>query len=298
MSKIVKKTCCCCGKDKAPTIGFYVSRSDLYANNDGRIPICKDCLSKRYIMYLDRYGDERKALYHICMNLDITYNEKLVDGAFRRLRNRTKKESLFTEYIIQFNSLNQYKGMTSFDSEHLIMDNVILCDVENKYEKETKEDDCDYDSMKIPSHVKKRWGSGYSNEEYIYLEDNYEEFYDAYSHETPAEKMLLMNITKSLLEAERSRKAGKTKEYENMMKLVSSMLTDANIKPSQKKNKGDEVGECFGTFIENIEKNEPIGDSIEEFADADGIGRLFERQFVKNFAKVFGLVGDDNEDED
>ena len=144
----------------------------------------------------------------------------------------------------------------------------------------------------------KRWGSGYSDEDYLYLEDNYAEFYEAYAHDTPAERMLLMNITKTLLEGEKSRKSGDKKGYENMLKLVSSMLTDAAIKPSQKKTMGDEVGECFGVFIENLEKNEPVNEAIDEFADVDNIGKLIDRQFVKNFAKVFGLVGDDDENED
>ena len=39
-------------------------------------------------------------------------------------------------------------------------------------------------------------------------------------------------------------------------------------------------------------------EAIDEFADVDNIGKLIDRQFVKNFAKVFGLVGDDDENED
>lgn len=313
MAKVEKLPCLCCGKEKAETKEFYLTKSRIYddmiRSRRGRMLICKSCFFELYDKFKDRYQDELRALYHLCMMFDICYDAKLAMSSKSQQNTRKDKHSLLKNYVKNINSsigANSTIGKTSLDSEHIIMDDSLIekQEVETKEVKKEKknkikiEEDCDYENMKIPSHIKKRWGSGYSNEEYMYLEDNYEEFYDAYSHETPAERMLLMNITKSLLEAERSRKAGKTKEYENMMKLVSSMLTDANIKPSQKKNKGDEVGECFGTFIENIEKNEPIGEAIEEFADADGIGRLFERQFVKNFAKVFGLVGDDNEDED
>lgn len=294
-----KKTCTCCGKSKASNVGFYLSHSNLYRANDGRMAICKDCLFERYKELLLKYeDDEIKAIYHLCMNLDVYFNKELVESSFKQEGRSNKPESLLKVYLTKINSLMQYKGMNSIGSDFVALEECIVEEINDKQEEKEIEEDIDYDNMKIPTHIKKRWGSGYNNEEYIFLEDNYAEFYDAYSHETPAERMLLVNISKSLLEAERSRKAGKTKEYENMMKLVSSMLTDANIKPSQKKTKGDEIGECFGVFIENIEKNEPIGEEIEEFEDVDNIGKLIDRQFVKNFAKVFGLVGDDNEDED
>ena len=39
-----KKICTACGEEKAPIKDFYVSRSKLYKFNDGRMPICKECL--------------------------------------------------------------------------------------------------------------------------------------------------------------------------------------------------------------------------------------------------------------
>lgn len=309
MAKSTKIKCTSfgCGKELSMT-KFYVSHSSLYRENNGRMPICKECFYSKYKELLIRYNDEVKALYHVCMMFDIYYDKGLTTKSQENVGN--DELGLLKTYMKNVNSLMQYKGKSSVESTtHEVLDESAIREIENKYIDEIEkyknskvvdevEDDYDFDSIKIPGHIKKRWGSGYSNEEYMYLEENYMEFFDTYPHETPAEKILLMNISKSLLEGERSRKAGKIKDYENMMKLVSSMLTDANIKPSQKKNKGDEVGECFGVFIENIEKNEPINEEIDEFEDADGIGRLFERQFVKNFARVFGLVGDDVEDED
>ena len=307
IKKITKMQCTSdCGRELNMT-NFYVSQSSLYRNNHGRMSICKECLFSKYKELLIFYnGDELKALYHICMLQDIYFDKELIVKSQENVSN--DELELLKTYMKNVNSLRQYKGKTSIQStSHVVLDVMALKEIEDKYlgiieeYKNSKivnevDEEFDFDNIKVPSHVKKRWGSGYSNEEYVFLEDNYAEFYDTYSHETPAEKMLLMNISRSLLEGERSRKAGRIKEYETMMKLVSSMLTDANIKPSQKKNKGDEIGECFGVFIENIEKNEPINEEIDEFEDADKIGRLFERQFVKNFARVFGLVGDDNED--
>ena len=289
-----RKRCTACGEDKRPAIDFYLSRSKLYKFNDGRMPVCKECLSSLFKELNAKYSDEVKALYHLCMLFDIYFERDLVEKSSAN-NNFSDEDNLLKSYMKNVNSLNQYKFKDSMSSDCIVLDDSLL---ENK--KEEVEDI--YEEREMTPELKKlclkRWGSGYSDEDYIYLEDNYAEFYEAYAHDTPAERMLLMNITKTLLEGEKSRKSGDKKGYENMLKLVSSMLTDAAIKPSQKKTMGDEVGECFGVFIENLEKNEPVNEAIDEFADVDNIGKLIDRQFVKNFAKVFGLVGDDDENED
>lgn len=290
-----RKRCTACGEDKRPAIDFYLSRSKLYKFNDGRMPICKECLSSLFKELNAKYSDEVKALYHLCMLFDIYFDRDLVEKSSAN-NNFSDEDNLLKSYMKNVNSLNQYKFKDSMSSDCIVLDDSLI-----KYEEKDKEIDI-YEEREMTPELKrlclKRWGSGYSDEDYLYLEDNYAEFYEAYAHDTPAERMLLMNITKTLLEGEKSRKSGDKKGYENMLKLVSSMLTDAAIKPSQKKTMGDEVGECFGVFIENLEKNEPVNEAIDEFADVDNIGKLIDRQFVKNFAKVFGLVGDDDENED
>lgn len=290
-----RKRCTACGEDKRPAIDFYLSRSKLYKFNDGRMPVCKECLSSLFKELNAKYSDEVKALYHLCMLFDIYFDRDLVEKSSAN-NNFSDEDNLLKSYMKNVNSLNQYKFKDSMSSDCIVLDDSLI-----KYEEKDKEIDI-YEEREMTPELKrlclKRWGSGYSDEDYLYLEDNYAEFYEAYAHDTPAERMLLMNITKTLLEGEKSRKSGDKKGYENMLKLVSSMLTDAAIKPSQKKTMGDEVGECFGVFIENLEKNEPVNEAIDEFADVDNIGKLIDRQFVKNFAKVFGLVGDDDENED
>lgn len=291
-----RKRCTACGEDKRPAIDFYLSRSKLYKFNDGRMPVCKECLSKLFKELNAKYSDEVKALYHLCMLFDIYFDRDLVEKSSNMGKYKNDDDNLLKSYMKNVNSLNQYKFKDSMSSDCIVLDDSLI-----KEEKENIEEDI-YEEREMTPELKKlclkRWGSGYSDEDYLYLEDNYAEFYEAYAHDTPAERMLLMNITKTLLEGEKSRKSGDKKGYENMLKLVSSMLTDAAIKPSQKKTMGDEVGECFGVFIENLEKNEPVNEAIDEFADVDNIGKLIDRQFVKNFAKVFGLVGDDDENED
>ena len=78
-AKTNKITCTTCGKEKPPTVGFYLSHSKLYKCNQGRMPVCKDCFFSRYKEFLIKYSDdEKKALYAICMQFDIYFDTKLI----------------------------------------------------------------------------------------------------------------------------------------------------------------------------------------------------------------------------
>ena len=57
--------------DSKPTY-FYRSNSTLYDNN-GYLPICKDCLAQLYNRYLLSFHDIHKAIKRICMAFDLYY---------------------------------------------------------------------------------------------------------------------------------------------------------------------------------------------------------------------------------
>ena len=75
---------------------FYRSNSQLYDNN-GYMPICKDCLAKLYNQYLLNFHDIHKAIKRICMAYDLYYSENLFyyhDVAQGRLTNEQLEKLL------------------------------------------------------------------------------------------------------------------------------------------------------------------------------------------------------------
>ena len=179
-----KKVCTACGEEKAPNTGFYLSRSKLYKFNDGRMPICKECLSKLFKELQAKYSDEVKALYHLCMLFDIYFDKDLVAKS-SNMEKFSSDDNLLKSYMKNVNSLNQYKFKDSMSSDCIVLDDSLI-----NVEKENIEEDI-YEEREMTPELKKlclkRWGSGYSDEDYLYLEDNYAEFYEAYAHDTPAE---------------------------------------------------------------------------------------------------------------
>ena len=129
-----KRICTACGQDKRPNVDFYISRSKLYKFNDGRMPICKECLSGLFRELNAKYSDEVKALYHLCMLFDIYFSKDLVEKSSAN-NNYSEEDNLLKSYMKNVNSLNQYKFKDSFSSDY-----IALSDDLTTKEEEIKED--------------------------------------------------------------------------------------------------------------------------------------------------------------
>lgn len=113
----MKKKCTMCGKEKDEKKDYYLSNSLLYKENDKRLPICKDCVAELYENLLKEYDSEVIALNKICNMLDTYYSERACNIARQHLKK--SGSSLVKIYFQKINSLAQFKGYTSKDSETL-----------------------------------------------------------------------------------------------------------------------------------------------------------------------------------
>lgn len=111
----MKKKCTMCGKEKDEKKEYYLSNSLLYKENGKRLPICKDCVAEIYENLLKEYESETIALNKICNMLDTYYSERAYNVAKQHLKK--SGNSLVKIYFQKINSLAQFKGYTSKDSE-------------------------------------------------------------------------------------------------------------------------------------------------------------------------------------
>lgn len=272
-----KLKCTDCGKTKATEKNFYMSHSPIYSNNDGRVPICKVCTIERYEVLVDKYGDKLKALQHLCMNLDIYFNKDLAISMYSNMK---EKDNLAKLYFSKVNSLQQYKGLTSLDSD--LMETL----VETTSNDENTNRDGEFS---VTPAVIKRWGNGLSDDDYFFLETTYEEFTSVYDDRTPAQKLIFRQIAKSLLEGEKAIKTGNTAGFEKMNNLVSKLMNDGNIKPIQEASIAEDDTQGWGVWVNRIETERPIGEPSEQFKDADKISTYIMRWFTKQMQRVFDL---------
>lgn len=290
MAQTVKKNCTMCGKSKNSTRDFYQSYSKLYQANDKRFTVCKDCMISIYDDLVNVFGSEILALHNVCNMFDIYFSERAYHTAKQQA---IKQESNIAKiYFQKINSMAQYKDLTSKDSEILDVKHEVAR-IDNINPKEIESEDLV--EFTLTKDIIRRWGRGLDKDDYFILEGHYQELTESYESKTPAQRMIYQEISKSRLEGEKSRRNGDLRGYSDMMKVISTLMTDSNIKPVQKNVQGDDNIDCWGNWCKLIEENEPVGEASEEYKDVDGIQKYIFKWFIKPFARVLGLTGADEE---
>ena len=287
-----KKICTACGEEKAPNAGFYLSRSKLYKFNDGRMPICKECLSKLFKELQAKYSDEVKALYHLCMLFDIYFDKDLVAKS-SNMEKFSSDDNLLKSYMKNVNSLNQYKFKDSMSSDCIVLDDSLI-----KKEKENIEEDnvVEEVSFQVDNKMKTRWGASLPVEDYMFLENKYKEFTDVYECRTPAQRLIFEQIAKCLLRGEKALKKDNDVAFEKMNNMVSKLMTDGNIKPIQEASVAEDDTATWGKWINLIEQERPIGEPCEQFKDVDKISTYITKWFTRQMQRVFDLSTGEEDD--
>jgi len=244
-----RKDCLKC--EKSYTIGnYYTADKKLFP--DGKLHICKKCCA-------DIMDESHEGFLSIL-----------------RLINKPFLPSIFKgdtgDYIRQVNSLHQYDGMTYSDSNF----------------GEINEEDV-LDDLDIDNEVKMRWVGYEDLKDINFLEEFYKELISTYESKTPMQRNIYKNMAETQLLANKSRAQGKIKEYQDLLKTMSTLMTDAKIKPLQDSGEQDGGLSTWGQWIKKIEETEPIPEPLEEFRDVDGINKYISKWFTKHLKKVFGV---------
>lgn len=283
-----KLVCTKCGKEKTTIRNFYQSHSQIYEYN--RIPVCKDCILERYEVLKQKYKDEIKAVYHICMNFDIYFNRDLITSCYSQMAN-DGIDNLLKTYFSKVNSLKQYKELTSLDSDSFEEDvtQQVVVEVESGSKKAEEAKSTEQEFV-VTSEMIGRWGRNVTSEEdYFFLETTYNEFTSVYDARTPAQKLIFRQIAKSLLQGEKALKEGNISGFEKMNNLVSKLMGDNNIKPIQEANLAEDDSQGWGVWVNRVETERPVGEACEQFKDVDKISSYITKWFTKQMQRVFDL---------
>lgn len=301
MANVIKNKkihCTECDKLKSPTKDFYISKSDRYRYNQGRMPICKDCLFKLYEKLYNHYKEDNdKALYHICLMFDMYYSKDLVKSSYAQNNRSNDCIGLLRTYIKNINSLNQYDGMDSLDSDFVVLDINVLNELEEKYKnnnEKIEEVEKEEETFEITKKMRKRWGRIYSDEDVLELEEFYDGYYNSYNHENNLAKLDIIKelctykliISKSMAGNPKEADYKRIREY---AALISSKMDKANLNPNQQKVLGEADDDIFGMKLLQYEKNKPVPKKLKEYEDVDGFWRYILKHMIKPLAVSMGL---------
>lgn len=275
-----KYTCLYCGNDYVET-NFYRSYSRLFSNI-GKVPYCKQCVEKFYQQYYEEYVNEgcltpeKNAIKRVCMTFDIYYTDDVFNSAMNKIRESNMNISPMGQYMKTM-QLSQYKDKS--------YDNTVLNEMKEEFVAKVSNDfsiNMDVDQKTIDF-----FGTGFTDEDYKYLDKEYQDWTTRHECETKAQEEIFKRICFKQLEILKATRKGE--DTKNLDATFQNLLDTAKLQPKQ--NAGETISDAqtFGTLIDKWENTRPIPEVEDEFKDVDKIGLLIHTFYTGHMAKVLNL---------
>lgn len=244
----------------------------------GLYPLCKKQLTDMATDYDKKEKirvDNREKTIKVFQILDIPFIDSVYQSALQTTQEAVgekNRSTAFQHTLTIVKSLPQYKGMTFENSE--------FGDLGNP-------DDEQLSKRKPRKEIVKLFGSGFSNEDYLYLQDQYDDWCARTQVDSKSQQTYVAQICLQLLDIYKDRKSNKdvTKKLDALDKLMNS----ANLQPKQNVSNAATDSLTFGQLIEKWEEEKPIPEPSEEFKDVDGIGKYIRVWFTGWLCKALGL---------
>ncbi len=273
--------CVCCGKVyKRQRDNFAPTKSPLYAGNNGYVPICKSCTDKYYYQLVDFFsGNEEKAIERICGIFDWFYDDDAVTASRRISMDRSR----ISIYPAKLNlSQSAKRGTTYLDYIKLKADDAI--DSIDKLEEMVQSKD----GVTVSERSVKRWGFGYTPEEYELMNAHYKNLKEQASDDIVTEN-LVRELCTIKVQQNRALANEEVDKYVKLTQLYQATLGSANLKPkSAKEAELKAETDMFGTWIQEIEKYAPAEFFADKktYKDHDGHGEYYQRFIVRPFRNL------------
>jgi hypothetical protein len=264
--------CSCCEHVYEKQKGnFMHSNFVIYKGNGGYITTCKKCVDLLYDELVKFYlGNEEKAIEHICQIFGFYFHET----PWTTSKNISEDRSRVSNYISKVN-LNPYTGKTYLDT---LAERVSTGVVETM-------DDVQNIQLVTPKTVK-FFGMGFSEEEYVFLQEQYADWTTRHECKTKAQEELFKALCFAQLNIVNAQKTGNSKDA---LKSFQDLLGSSNLKPSQTNDNTLSDQNTFGTLIKKWENEKPIPEPNPEWKDVDGIVRYITVWFLGHLCKMMGI---------
>lgn len=275
--------CPMCGKPQKAEESFY--KDVRFIGN--RYPICKRCIQRMVEQRKtdrDEPNETKESVINVLRMLDRPYfndlYEKCVKGTDEGIKEKNRR-SPFLNYLTITGSLPQYAGKTWKDSEF----------DEDYYDVEFNDPNEVNENSRLFKQARNRFGKGYTSQDLVFLENQYQDWIKRYPCENKAQEILYESICLTQLNINKKQKSGK--DTKDDLKTLQDLMTSLQIKPSQTNSNALTEAKTFGQLIEKWEDEwdggKPIPEPDEDFKDVDKIGMLIDVFFKGHLSKMMGL---------
>lgn len=320
-----KKVCRYCTNEKS-TKRFYKSQDFL--DTDGRMSICIDCVSYLFNYYYSIHSRIDVAIYEVCRCVNVRYDSRAYSSLMTSLeRNGMQatidaingevdeegtsdldkiavdtKMSLFGKYytILQHIYANSDMDLT-FD--------VYKNDRPEGYEDKTTDkavtEALDDVYAKRFTMLERKWGKGLDDDDYSYLEAEYQSWAKTKDVDNKSVDLLIREICLQQLKMRKARENGDEVDKKDI-DILTNLMDKCSITPDKEKESSSSRSQAaFGTWLKDVETLSPAEwvENQKLFKDVEGIDDYVKRTYdraVKNYIGMqrdFRVVADKMEKE-
>lgn len=252
---------------RCPVCGEFLNKDRFYVYTPYFLqifPICKDCLLEMATDYdakLKKRIDNREKTIRVFSMLDLPFNEAIYQKCLDNIKEgkNTRGSTAYQQLLSTVQSLPQYT------LQHF-KDSVFNSDDDVGYEFET--------NRKARKEIKKLFGVGYSEADYLFLQDQYDDFRTRTQVDSKSQEIYVTQICQQLLEIDKDRKSGK--DVTKKLAALDSFMASAKLQPKQNVGNGISDAMTFSEMLEEWETTKPVPEPDPEFKDVDGIWHLLK----------------------
>ena len=269
--------CCRCGQEQVVN-QYFASKSIFYSENK-KIPFCKDCIDEIYEFYCKRYKmnanakPQEMAIKRMCMAFNVYFSKDLFKKALDQTENNVNASLINTYFRLA--NLIQYSSKSYDDT---------IAEDMFKSKSQIQEEE---DAKKVRAKTIKFFGDGFGNDDYEFLQEQYEDWTTRHECNTKAQEEVFKQICFKQLELQKAIVAGV--DTKDLVASFQKLLETANLQPKQNKKDTLSDAQTFGTLIDKWETTRPIPEVDPELKDVDKIGLYIDVFFKGHLAKMMGL---------
>ena len=262
-----------------PACGKHYRPSEFYTSSDyaiGVYPICKECLLKKATDYDSKeqaYKDNREKTIRVLNMMDLPFIESIYQQCLDNVKEGriARGQTAYSQMMSFIKSLPAYQNYRWKDSVFGNGSPDYDVDINKKARKE----------------IKKLFGAGFTEADYLYLQDQYDDWRARTQVDSKSQETYVMQICLQLLDIDKDRKSGK--DVTSKLKTLDTLMNSAKLQPKQNVDNAATDSLSFGQLIEKFETERPIPEPDPEFKDVNGIGKLIRVYFAGHLSKALGL---------
>lgn len=286
-----KIRCLCCNKEY-PIDKFSDSQSILY-RSIAKLPYCQSCVVDIYNQYVQEFTNknykqpEQKAVQRICMAFDLFYNDKLyqkISKDFNKAYDNSVKNTSLISLYFKNRNLAQYKDDGTDYNASIFKEYDLIQDEERSMVIFHRTDE---EKEQIINKASEFFGEGFSDEDYLFLQKEYEDWTSRHECQTKAQEEIFKDICFNRL---RNLKAlRKNEDTKDISAAFDRMLSSGKLQPKQNYSEATSDSQTFGTLLKKWEETRPLPEIDPELKDVDTIGKYMDVFVRGHTCKMVGI---------